>query len=192
MAQELDIDECRFSQADLLRMVPGLSTGTLQNWIARGVIEIEKPAKHAKVYWSARSVMLFRIVIEMVKVGLKPSQAFEVAYSLANEADSFIKRFQRTLTDTGVLEYSLEGDRMGDYRRFRVYPCPGRPEVYSITEFRLEAGADDVERAFTGGYVTIVIEADILFMTALNAVSRLLAGGVDVLTGTPFTAKEGI
>lgn len=81
---------------------------------------------------------------------------------------------------------------MAEYRRFRVDPTPGREGVYSITEVLPEPGADDFQRVFAQAYVTIVIEADILFMTTLNAVSRLLAGSVDVLTGKPLSNQEGI
>lgn len=191
MALDFDIEECCFLQGDLLKMVPGLSVGTLQNWIARGVIKVDKkPHKHAKAYWSAISVAGFRIMIELIKVGLKPSQAATIAEELIQEIGSFIERFERRPTDTGVLEYGIEGERMGEYRRFRIYRKPGDPDEYTFYEIPADPEGDYINRALVvQAYVTIVIELDILFAAALNSVIRLRAGGVDVRTGDPLDKK---
>jgi hypothetical protein len=149
----------------------------------------EKPSKHAKVYWSPISVIALRIMVEMTRVGLKPSQAFEIAESLIQEVDDFVERFERTPSEAGVLEYSLEGDRMQDYRRFRV--VRQQDGQYRLMEVASDQGADNIDRQFLiQEYVSIVIEADILFLMSLNAVARLKSGLVDPLTGKPLQDGE--
>lgn len=186
----IDLNEYRFKQADLLQLVPGLNQGMWQNWLARGIFEGERPHKHAKALLSGINIIAVRFMIEVGKFGIKPSEAIDLADDFVQEIDGFMKRFKPTLNEeTGAEEYAVEGDRLQDYQRMEIIRRDGGKLVI------VPVSSDAAQRNFSNAMmhqrlVSVTVESDLLFLVSLNGIARHLAGR-DRQAGKTLLGKKG-
>ncbi len=188
-----ELNDYRFRQADVLRLVPGLSQGTLQNWIARGLLQLSapKPHKHAKTSWCAYNVIALRFVVQVTQLGLKPSEALKLAERLEDEIEGFLERFTpRPNEETGIEEFRIEGDRLEDYQSMLIMKDDnGAPYMVRQEANREEHKLLNFMLYRQIAYITF--ESDLHFTMSLNAISRYVAGR-DPETGTKIMGNERI
>nr|WP_321307544.1 hypothetical protein [uncultured Sphaerochaeta sp.] len=173
-----ELDDYRFRQADVLRLVPGLSQGTLQNWIARGLLRFNepKPHKHAKTSWCAYNIVSLGFVVQVTKLGFKPSEALDLCGQLEAELDEFMTRFTPTLdSETGVEKFVLgAGADFAEYRAMMITRnSDGAPRISRLDP---ERGTQLLAGLFAGAIAYITFESDRHFAKSLNMISLYIAG----------------
>jgi hypothetical protein len=113
-----DLDQPRFTQAQVLRLVPDLTRKNLQNWGGRGLLDLDgadRP-KHAKRLYSVIDVVSIAAANGLVEFGLGPSDALAIAAPLAGFVlDQHLPDFVQQFDD----DVSLAGD--GSPLRVCVY-----------------------------------------------------------------------
>lgn len=189
---ELDLADHQFSNAETLMLVPGLSQGTLQNWVARGVFDYlpddvdaehslgpSKPEKHKKAHWSSFSIIALRFMVTASEYGIAPSESIVLAYDIILELDTFLDQFKPKTMANGCREFGIDGDQADDFRVAKITRSPNGS--FSVATYRR-----DMTLAFlfgsVGAPISILVEIDLLFLMALNGVLRLKQGR-DPLTG---------
>lgn len=174
----VDLDEPWAKQADVLALVPRLNQGMLQNWIARKIFEIENPLseKKGRLRWSSIAILAMRFMMEVRQYGMEPNVSINLADEFVQGVDDFMERFKPTLNEeTGVEEYTLEGDRLDEYRRMEIMTDDnGKLFIVSVPA---DPAAHRLMNALIYHRVSAVtIESDIMFLTGLNAIVRYRAG----------------
>ena len=182
-----ELDDYRFRQADVLKLVPGLSQGTLQNWIARKLLRFNepKPHKHAKTSWCAYNIVSLGFVVQVTQLGFKPSEALDLCGELEAELDEFMTRFKPTLdTETGVEKFVIGADAdFADYRAMMI--TRNSDGVPGMSRLNPERGTQLLAGLFAGAIAYITFESDRHFAKTLNAISLYVAGR-DPQTGEPM------
>lgn len=190
---EFELDDLRFKQADVLRLVPGLNQGTLQNWVNRpGTREVfgvdqARPHKYAKLLWSARAVVMMRIVLQLRKFDVAPSVGAPLAVDCVKQLESFIDRF-REVRDLKTGLYFIDPGRLADYRTMKIMAddngklfvrdMPHADDAAQPTEDGLEKAQANRELEAMENVllwqrlVYITLETDLIFLKALNDITR--------------------
>jgi hypothetical protein len=189
---ELDLAAHQFSNAETLILVPGLSQGTLQNWVARGVFDYlpddldaedslgpSKPEKHKKAYWSAFSIIALRFMVAASEYGIAPSESIALAYDIILELDTFLERFKSKTASNGCREFFIDGDQAKDFRVAKITRTPDG--TFSVATYRRDMTLSFLFGS-VGAPISILVEIDLLFLMALNGILRLKQGR-DPLTG---------
>ncbi|MGX7741536.1 hypothetical protein [Rhodopseudomonas parapalustris] len=188
-----------FRQADVLELVPGLNQGMLQNWKARGYFDVDpdegaqpladRRGKHLKSVWSGSGIIGMRFVMELGRVGIKPSEAFGLIDSFVPYVEGFMERFKPSLNEaTGIEEYTFESDRLQDYHRVEIVRQDNGKLSVSMPE--ADASKSLMLKALLSHHITsVTVESDILFMVTLNGIIRHTAGR-DRQTGSRASKSE--
>ena len=169
MALPFDLDEPLLRQSEVLEIVPDLTAGRLQNWIARGVIETPPKEKHAKLYWSPVAVIGLHIMVELTNLSVKPTVAHDVAEQLLGHLDEFIDRIPRNMGDEGFEKFDLPMEKrdVQRYRRFSVKPYShDGDDLVTLREF----GTNDM----SAEWAAIVVCTDLIFAFGLNWILRII------------------
>jgi hypothetical protein len=174
---DLDLTATIYKQADVLALVPGLSQGTLQNWVARGVFEVEgEKKKHAKARWSGAAVIAIQFMLAASFLGVKPSHSSPLADEMLGELEPFLEHYKPTINKDGIPQYTVDMFGPVDYRRAYILR-DGDGFKLSTDWFDKEGGHTlrRLARALEAP-VSIMIEMDLLFIMKLNAMYRLKQG----------------
>lgn len=79
------LEEPRFTQSQVLQIVPALTARTLQNWIDRGIVETSdrSPGYGNHRRYTALGVVQLAFMASIVELGMGPGDARELAHSVA-------------------------------------------------------------------------------------------------------------
>jgi hypothetical protein len=157
-----------YTQADILEMVPGLTSKTLDNWIGRGVIrtDMERPGKRGRLYWTPASVVLLRSLLSLTKVGLPPAAAAAIAQEVEGQIDSFLGRFKLAEGERGVPSFITRFDEIDVLHRAIVE----QSEDGTFSFYVLEGGSREYLQRMHAAYAYIVVEIDIVISASLNTI----------------------
>lgn len=83
-----DLEKPMFTQKQLLRLLPDMKPKTLQNWAARGILDVgeQKPGRQGKRLYSPLDVIILGFMHEVGLYGIPPLTAKELAGLVAEEA----------------------------------------------------------------------------------------------------------
>lgn len=165
-AQLPPLQKPRYAQAELLRLVPGLTSKSLRNWLDRGVIEVPTPppGKAGKLFWAPEAVVAFRLVVDLIALGLKPNDAIPLGIDLTDHIEAFLELHTPPASeDVSDLEFVIPVDELPRWRRGAVVRHAGEDGP------RLVVIEGDIDRLFIPE-VHIAIEVDRVIASAMNAI----------------------
>jgi hypothetical protein len=164
--RRIDLDEPRFTQAQVLQCVPGLTPKTLQNWLApaRGIIPIhQRPGRQGKIRWSALQIVALSYMVLVVRLGIPPHASFALSTAVKTRALHLHKSIDPVPEGevpnwhAGVLDYD------------QLYVVSDQDQVYR--QYFKSTEYDLLRSSSPGAY--IVIEVDRLVLDSLNLIYRL-------------------
>lgn len=164
-----------FAQAQVLKLVPGLTSKTLQNWAARGLVDLHDPSpgRQAKRLYSAIGVIMLDAMVQMTSLGIGPSDARTMANQIADCAEDLWSREPDEEGDHGERKIVIDTSRLAIYRRGYVRKVGSHHEM----DVRSEPLISNLRFDRIGfPAVYLVVEVDLLTIDALNRMHRLLAG----------------
>lgn len=172
-----DLEEPRFTQAQVLKMLPDLKAKQLQNWSSRGVLDDQrqKPGKGERRLYTSLGVVMLDFMVKMLAFGIPPTAARDMADHFAEAAISFVKREPEiVLQDDGRKWIPVRPDNIGSFRRALISPLTDG-DYY----FRFEGACPDDLDGFhmrTNMFGVILVEVDFMIAQSLNRIF-LLEGG---------------
>lgn len=164
---ELDLSETRFTQADVLAILPDLKAKTLQNWIARDVFETgaPRPGRQGKVLYSAHGIIDLAFMHRLAGIGFSPTEAFKIAEQIELRAAEL--HSQRVKQDN---PWTIEVCDHVNYQRGYITRHEGD---YFI---RIQDGGLTIERLFGFPDVYITVEVDVIIIDTLRRIYALVQG----------------
>lgn len=170
-----DLHTPRYTKAEILRLVPGLSATTLQNWVYRGVVkpDVERPGSKGKLYWTPASVVYLRTILSLTHLGFKPSEVVDIGYRVVEEIEDFISFMPREIGEDGFPGFTMKTWEMDKMRRGVVSMNDGLPlpEVRHTLTMMDRGEVFDLYRTITP-YSYVVVEVDVIILASLNAIIR--------------------
>lgn len=157
-----DLDAESYTQAQILELIPKLKAKSLQNWIARGVIEIHgaRPGRQGKLRWSGKDVIALTFMTEMVEIGIAPLEASMMVAPVIEMLPDFLARFPIPEGRDGYLL-----DPSADYKAYRIAGGKdGSAWLHRITP------GSAFGRLSSFPVVYQVVELDLLFIDCINRV----------------------
>lgn len=177
----LDLEKPTFTQAAVLKLAPGLSAKSLQNWIARGIIGAgEKPGRQGKLRYDPLSVIELRLLVQMTDFGIPPSLAARWAEAILPQVEDFIDRHPLSISDGGIEQYRLDASGEFAYRQTFIWKTS---DGWRCDTTGIKDRDHALDRILRGSAAYLVIESDITFALSLNAMIRLLSVRDDVERG---------
>ncbi len=174
----LDLETPRFTQAQVLTLVPGLSAKTLQNWLARGVIQHPDiaPGRQAKRLWSGIVVLALDFMVAISDLGIGPAVAAELAETYVQHAMDLHQNYPVEVGPDGVLEWIEQWCHQDLYSRGHIYKLDGK-HLLSIDNRNVHE-----VRMFLP-HVYIGVEVDRMILIMLNRIYLQIAGKTRENTG---------
>lgn len=176
MAKPFDLEESRFTQADVLRMIPALKAKTLQNWQSRGILDPDNPApgKGKRVLYTPVGVVTLAFMADVTRYGVPPKAASEMAYHVTDRA------FERFESEPFDIMDDYEGSRwirmtpetIGSFKRANIVTHDGAD--YYLRYVNNPEDFDDL----IGNEVFIGVNVDVLIARAINRIFLLEAGQI--------------
>ena len=169
--ERIDLTQPRFTQAQVLQLVPKLAAKDLQNWVQRGVIDVGNPlpGRQGKVLYTGAGVVALAIMARLTKLGIGPRAADAVADRAIDHAVMLHDKYP-VASNSGYLSWIIVTEEASVYHRGYVFRH-GDEHVMLIKngelDFHLRLVLPDI-------YITI--ELDILLLSTFNRLYKLLAG----------------
>ena len=166
--------ELRFTQEEVLQLVPLLKAKQLQNWVERGIVEPDPEKEEGKGYhrnYTVLGVVMLDFMAQMVALNIPPSMARDLADEVAGYAVEMWKTHRKTLLK-GETIVIVAGDEMEKLRRCRVAMVrQGRngPYVYTLAEIDSRD-----RRMISAPSVSIVVEVDALAIRTFTKIADYL------------------
>lgn len=168
--ERIDLDQPRFTQAQVLQLVPALSAKDLQNWVQRGVLEVENPSpgRQGKRLYTGYGIIALAFMAHMTALGIGPKAAFSMAAQVVEHA-VHVHEVYPVQFEQGKLPYVIVGGLIEIYHRGYIYKFKGE-HVINIQKEPLS----DLRVYFPEVYITV--EVDFLVFRYLNRIYKFLAG----------------
>jgi hypothetical protein len=182
----IDLDQPRFIQADVLKLAPGLTAKTLQNWNGRGIFKTANPfpGKQAKRKYSAIDVIALNFMLIAANLGIAPATAHKVALQITNRATELHDALDPTrINEVGLPEWIIEAGNP-EYRKGYILKHAGRHVTFIIDEKEYRAF-----RTMTVPDAYIVVEVDFIILQTFNRIYANIAG-VDLKALGPRADNE--
>lgn len=174
MTAPFDLMKPRFTQAQVLRMLPMLKPKTLQNWSSRGITDPDQPklGKGERRLYSPIGIIMLDFMAFVILYGVPPKEARDMADYIAERA---IERFEN---DPFEIMDDFEGSRwipvkpetIDGFKRAEIVTFDG-------SEYFLKYRDDpnDFDERIEAS-VAIKVEIDFRIAQALNRVFLVEAG----------------
>lgn len=177
MKATLDLEEPRFTQGEVLRMLPMLKAKTLQNWVSRGTIDIDEKekgkGKGKRVLYTPLGVIGLDFMARVTLYGVPPAKANDMASDIMARA---VERFEKEpfdiLDDVDGRWIPVTPETIVNFRRAQIFTDDG-------SEYHL--GYWDNVNDFSeriGSAVVISVEVDFCIAQAVNRIFLLEAGKI--------------
>ena len=169
--QRIDLSQPRFVQAELLQMIPSLTSKMIENWTVRvpGLQPSERLGSGRKRTYSPVGVVVLAIMVKLVDLGIKPSEAFDIAKQIGLRAIPLHEAFEPELKDE-LLRWVTRPQVLDLYHRGLIAKKDGRHVIMIGQTQELE------ELRLAVPLIHITIEVDMLIMGLLNMIYRQVAG----------------
>ncbi|MFC3629865.1 hypothetical protein ACFOM8_10460 [Paracoccus angustae] len=175
MKAPFDLEEPRFTQAEVLRMLPLLKAKTLQNWVSRGIIEMDdrKKGKGTRLLYTPLGVVGLDFMSRVTLYGVPPKEASDMAEYIMNRA---VERFEREpfdiLEDAESRFIPVTPETIGNFRRAQIFTDDG-------SEYHLGYWNDvnDFSERIRSD-VVISVEIDFCIAQVINRIFLLEAGKI--------------
>ena len=168
----INLHEPLFTQAQVLRCVPGLTAKTLQNWLApnRRVIPIEiRPGQQGKIRWSGLQIVALAYMVLVVRLGIPPHASF--ALSAAVQARALhLHSSVEPVFDGKTLAWSA--NLPDGFVHDQLYVVSDHDGVYR--QYFRSSEYDRLMASSPGAYM--VIEVDRLILDTLSVIYQLATG----------------
>lgn len=173
----IDLEEPRFTQNEVLRMLPNLKAKQLQNWNQRGVLDEgdQRPGKAGKRRYTPIGLITLDFMQQVNRYGVPPSEAFEMAAHVAQVAFQFVNSNPKVIMTAANHKWIPLGhdevakmrrgiiDQLEDGRFFILMEGNG---AWSVDQYN-----DRVVHT-----VGIAVEVEILIASCINRIFLLEAG----------------
>ena len=186
-----DLERPMFTQKQVLRMLPDMKAKTLQNWAARGVIDVgeQKPGKAGRRLYTPIGVIVLDFMHNVGLYGVPPERAAEMADYVAEAAIEYWQAGPEIIrTEDGESDWiPTSPDRMKNYRKARIVSfathdldssgvgfdtsTPLRTQSY----LKFVDSFDDPTERFHHS-LSIIVEVDFIIAQAINRMFLLEAG----------------
>jgi len=187
-----DLEAPMFTQKQVLRMLPAMKAKTLQNWAARGVLDVgeQKPGKAGRRLYAPIGVIVLDFMHKVGLYGVPPERAAEMADHVAGAAIEFWRAGPEIIrTEDGQSDWiPVSPNRMKAYRKARIVtftsqgldeagfpifdtPAPSTTKSYLKFVDRLDDPKERIHHT-----LSIVIEVDFIIVQAINRMFLLEAG----------------
>ena len=175
MKATLDLEEPRFTQGEVLRMLPMLKAKTLQNWVSRGIIEVDesRPGKGKRVLYTPLGVIGLDFMARVTLYGVPPAKASAMADDVIDLAVERIENgFFDVIDDADGRWIPVTPETIVNFRRAQI-------TTYDGSEYHLGYWDDvnDFSERHSSA-VVISIEVDFCIAQAVNRIFLLEAGKI--------------
>ncbi len=186
-----DLETPMFTQKQVLRMLPSLKAKTLQNWAARGILDVgeQKPGKQGRRLYKPLGVIALDFMQKVGLYGVPPERAVDMAWHVAEAALEYWKAGPEIIRieEHGSRWIPVSPDRMKTYRKARIVtftspePDSGFPKLSDCTPGATKSylqfvdRLDDTTERFHHR-LSIVVEVDFLISQTINRMFLLEAG----------------
>ena len=169
--QRIDLTHPRFVQSELLEMIPGLTPKMIENWTVRipGLQPSEKLGSGKKRTYSPVAFIVFAVMVKLVNLGIKPSEAFNIANQLGWRAIHFHNTIEPEVED-GRLKWVAHRGVLDLYHRGLIAKKDGQHVIMIGHAEQFE------ELRMATPLIHITVEVDMLIMGLLNTIYRKVAG----------------
>lgn len=169
--KRIDLEEGRFRQQDVLRMIPSLSERTLLNWVERGVIDSsqEPLGSGTPRLYTALGVIMLAFIARVVDLGIKPSAARNMAEDIAEHALKLHKALPPAEERDGQLAWIFDDKKAANYHRAYIYRYGHHDYQIRIKRGSLVGVARSI-----AWEVYIVVEVDLLIIGTLNIIYAVI------------------
>lgn len=165
----IDLEQPRFTQAQVLKLVPALRAKDLQNWLNRGIFEVEEasPGRQGKRHYTSVGVIALAFMAELTALGIGPAVAYRMVDTLAEHA-LMVHKVYPTDKDKNTPFWVIIGNAPHLYHQGFVFKHSGK-------QVMLIRRDDKLLRPFLpDAYITV--EVDFLVFWVLNRIYAFLAG----------------
>lgn len=173
----LDLDEPRYTQAEVLRMLPGLKAKQLQNWSNRGLLDAgeQKPGKGLRRKYTPAGVIALDFMQEATLFGIPPTNARQMADEYVAAADEFLDSNPEVITTADGCQWiPVTPEKMESFRRGKIARI-SESEYYLFVE-RYDAVIPFEDRFRTTFHVAL--EVDFRVAMAVNRMFLLESGQI--------------
>lgn len=173
----LDLDEPRYTQAEVLRMLPGLKAKQLQNWSNRGVLDMDErnPGRGSRRKYTPAGVIALDFMQEATLFGIPPTNARQMADEYLAAADEFLATNPEVITTAdGCRWMPVTPEKMENFRR-------GRISRIKDNDYYLFVERDNDVIRFEDRFVTsfhVALEVDFRVAMAVNRMFLLESGQI--------------
>ncbi len=168
----INLHEPRFTQAQVLECVPGLTAKTLQNWLApaRGIFPIEqRPGRQGKIRWSALQIISLAYMVIVVRLGIPPHASFALSDPVRTRALDLHRSIDPVPWREGLDWHAGVPDH---FVYDQLYVATDHHEVFR--QYFRSTEHDVFRKSNPGAY--IVVEVDRIVLDTLNLIARLPLG----------------
>jgi DNA-binding transcriptional MerR regulator len=168
----INLEEPRFTQAEAVQLVPGLTVRTLQNWAQRGLLdELDEvnPGKGAVRLYSSLGVVALRLMRILVDLHISPRAARKLVDEIAHAVLELHSSYP-TREEGGRLSWVIPVSTAQSLRA--AYITTDRSGEYRI---RIQQGYLDTASTTTNPNAYIVAQLDLLCLTAFNRIYTFIA-----------------
>ncbi|PRA57521.1 hypothetical protein CQ062_01835 [Ochrobactrum sp. MYb68] len=175
----VDLDEPRFTQNEVLRMLPNLKAKQLQNWNQRGILDVgdQKPGKTGKRLYSAMGIILLDFMQQVNRYGVPPSDAVEMAMIAGTIAIEYVASDPEVILVEGEHRWIPIGPEQVQNMRRGIITVLDNEKYYIQME---GDGVWDVDtyRARMIHHVGILVEVEQMIALCINRIFLLEAGKI--------------
>lgn len=166
----IDLEEPRFTQADAVQLVPGVTRRTLQNWVQRALLELAEanPGKGAVRLHSGLGIVVLRFMQVLVETRIPPSAAREMASEIVQPVLDLHRSYQAEKR-AGRPHWNVDAASVQSLRRAYITVSKGKYRV------RVERGDLENVRQTATPEVYIVVQFDMLCLRAFNRIYEFIA-----------------
>lgn len=166
----IDLNQPRFTQAQVLKLVPELSAKDLQNWVSRGVLEVENPSpgRQGKRLYTGAAIVALIFMARITSLGIGPKAAFSMAGKVMDHAEH-IHEVYPTNEENGRLVWTIAGGLPELYHRGYIFKFKGK-HIIDIRKEELGIARTLLPNVY------ITVEIDFLVLGAFNRLYAFLAG----------------
>lgn len=174
--ERLDLTAPRFSQADVLQILPELKASTLQNWANRGKSEAagQSPGRQGKRMYTARGLVALKFTAQLNDMLIPPSVALQFADQVAGAAQQIWDAKLEEPDEAGCPQISILGEP-------NLFGLEGGEQIYrrayiwreDAKTFAFEIRRKSLSRIMHSKPV-LMVEVDLLAIEVINAIHRYL------------------
>jgi hypothetical protein len=190
MLEDLEIP--MFTQSQVLRMLPDMKAKTLQNWAARGVLDVgdQKPGKQGRRLYTPLGVIMLDFMHKVGMYGVPPERAVEMGSHIGGAALEYWQAGPEIVRiEEGNSRWiPVSPERMESYRKARIVTFTsheldgsGFPVFDTSTPrttksyLKFVDSLDDTTERFHHD-LSIIVEVDFLISQTINRMFLLEAG----------------